>query len=139
VWVALLWETLARDMVLGIIPKGGHSHKGTIQLRSLVGLLLCKVNPHIWTGCFLILCKSGKKPEYIHSLFTVYSYWIVTLTICEFGQARSGGGLSVRCADLWYLPYQELRAYNPHIANYTVYTLYNHLNASYTVYRLLKT
>lgn len=57
-----------------------------------VGLLLCKVDPQIWTGCFLVFCKSGNWAEYIHSIFTVYSYWIVALRIRGFGDAIYGGG-----------------------------------------------
>lgn len=36
--------------------------------------------------------KSGNWAEYIHSIFTVYSYWIVALRIRGFGDAIYGGG-----------------------------------------------
>ena len=36
-----------------------------------VPLLLCKVNPQIWTGWFLIFVRKLKKPEYSYSIARV--------------------------------------------------------------------
>ena len=84
-----------------------------------VGLLLCKVDPQIWTGCFLIYSKSGKKPEYSYSLSTVYLHWIDTLTICGFGDATYRGGLFL----ILVLVSKYTRLYNLKIVGYTSFVV----------------